>query len=583
MRTWLLGKGIDTDHYIRRLFRERPHLVPLLRNPFTAELIAEYAISGTSDRLPDSLYAVFHHYLSKRLNDDQAELARLNLSATEVRESAGIIAWKMYESSNFGLEADIDEIIRLLDSTSANQAEAVVEALRYTRLARVGGHDRRRFSFVHRRFAEFFVVDAMRRSGEALDLQAIPTDSRRRDCLVMYCGIVDLTTRQQIAAHCWSGIAGASDQIANGQMLEAREAIHYSRFLAEAFKSDREALANFRQPLGEVVTHLLRSKDLLAAKIGAELIPVIDERSQQEAITQAFETHSPWICDTTLNSCRHLGTLDQGTSLTIRVYLRSLPMEELFSRFTDISFSLNLSEAFKRQRLYLFFDLLQDISILCFILSLFIIVIFISPRHMVLGMVLETFLLLTASWWYPSIKIFQISMPFLQFRGAYDCSLRVLVVFLLEIIQNTYYSSSYSVSEIFWENFKFANFFTSLYLFVPEMFILIIVQAFIVVLAFITWDGPIQFFHSRWWLSHRRQLKIRKIISFISKILFFTFFLYTLGIIAPYVTQFKYAILDLRPFWLVYASDIIYAVLWYVLMVGMPGVFCWTFFPILLR
>jgi hypothetical protein len=88
---------------------------------------------------------------------------------------------------------------------------------------------------------------------------------------------------------------------------------------------------SFHQPLGEVVTRLLRSKDLLAAKIGAELIPIIDEKSQQEAITQAFETHSPWICDTTLNSCRLLGTLDQGTYSAIRTYIRSLSLRELLN------------------------------------------------------------------------------------------------------------------------------------------------------------------------------------------------------------------------------------------------------------
>ena len=118
-------------------------------------------------------------------------------------------------------------------------------------------------------------------------------------------------------------------------------------------------MASFRQPLGAVVTRLLRSKDLLAAKIGAELIPIIDEKSQQEAITQAFETHSPWICDTTLNSCRLLGTLDQVTYSAIRTYIRSLSLRELFSRFRDINFSLSLSEAFRGQRRALWADLLQ--------------------------------------------------------------------------------------------------------------------------------------------------------------------------------------------------------------------------------
>ena len=85
----------------------------------------------------------------------------------------------------------------------------------------------------------------MRRSEEFIDLQSIPTDSRRRDCLVMYCGIADLTTRQQIAAYCLSIIAGASDQIASGQILEARAAIHAAvSWLKHSGRTKRQWLAS---------------------------------------------------------------------------------------------------------------------------------------------------------------------------------------------------------------------------------------------------------------------------------------------------------------------------------------------------
>ena len=357
MRTWLLGQGIDSTNYIRRLFRERPHLVPLLRNPFTAELIAEYARTSAGEKLPDSMFSVFDHYLTERFASDQSALERLKLSPKNLRDAAGLIARRMYESADIGLEADVERIASLLGNSLGKPAIEIIEALRYTRIARVGGHDRRRFSFVHRRFAEFFVVDHMRRGKERPQIESIPSDSRWRDCLVMYCGIADLPIRQQIAEFCWSVIAASRHELLEGRVLEARDAVHCSRFLAEAFRSDPDATGSFRSLLGEVVAEFIGSKDLLTAKIAAEMIPLLDEAHQQLAINSAFETDSPWICDTTLGSCRHLGKLDDGTNQRMRSYLRSIPAGEFLHRFSDLSFSMSLSDAFRKQRRNLWVDL----------------------------------------------------------------------------------------------------------------------------------------------------------------------------------------------------------------------------------
>ena len=187
MHTWLLGKGIDARHYVRTLFSEQPQLVPALRNPFSAELIAEYALSCGHANLPTNLYQIFDHYLRARLRFDSAELARRGVTEVELRAAAGLIASTMYQSADFGLEADLDQLITLLTPHFGERARALIEGLKYTRLIRIGGYDRQRLSFVHRRFAEFFVVDSMRSTGQLPTPEAIPEDSRWRDCLVVYC------------------------------------------------------------------------------------------------------------------------------------------------------------------------------------------------------------------------------------------------------------------------------------------------------------------------------------------------------------------------------------------------------------
>jgi len=374
MQTWLLGQGIDSTQYIRRLFRERPHLVPLLRNPFTAELIAEYARTAAGDKLPENMFSVFDHYLSERFASDQSALDRLGVSPENLREAAALIARRMYERADIGLEADVDRITKLLPDSHETQAGKVIEALRYSRIARVGGHDRRRFSFVHRRFAEFFVVDSMRLSKETPQVESIPSDSRWRDCLVMYCGIAELAIRRGIAEFCWNVIDASRDNLLQGRVLEARDAVHCSRFLAEAFRSDHDAIASFRDSLGAVIIELIRAPDLLVAKIAAEMIPLLDEVDQRVAINSAFETYSPWVCDTTLGSCRHLAKLDDSTNESMRNYLGSIPPGEFLQRFSDLNFSMSLSDAFRKQRRDLWIDfveltLLPCLAALCFFLG----------------------------------------------------------------------------------------------------------------------------------------------------------------------------------------------------------------------
>jgi hypothetical protein len=357
MRTWLEGTGINTDDYVLRLFRERVHLVPALRNPFTAELIAEHARGLGGQNLPTTLFDIFNAYLKKRFSTDTDALDRRQLSESTLSKASATIALAMYNATDIGLEAPVDRIEALLQPELGTRATDAVEALRYTRIARVGGQRHRQFSFVHRRFAEFFVVDALLKSKDDARHESIPSDSRWRDSLVMYCGVAPLAVRRKIAEYCWTVIIGRKAEIGDGNIADARDAIHCSRFLSDAFRSDAEALADFREPLGAFVAELIDSADLLVAKIGAEMIPLIGGEYQRRAISLAFRKDSSWIWDTTFGSCRHLARIDGETHTAIRAYIDRMSTAEFVTRYDDLRFSMSLSDAFRPQRRRLAFDL----------------------------------------------------------------------------------------------------------------------------------------------------------------------------------------------------------------------------------
>lgn len=378
METWLLGRGIDTEKYIRRLFREKPQLVPLLRNPFTAELITQYILAN-EEELPENLFEVFDSYIFERLNQDKPKLKELNISIGQVRDAAALIAKSMYQSGIIGLEAEESWVIRILKKNfSDSQADSIIEALAYSRIARIGGRSKtnRRFSFAHRRFAEFFVVEASKQGENFLDIQGIPTDSRWRDCLVMYCGVSELSIRKEIANYCWEIIASSKEELLNGNFRELRSFVHCLRFLTDAFRSDFNAIEDFRSELGDLVIQALKADDILIAKIGAEAIPLIEESKQQQAIIIAFESKISWICDTTLGSCQNLAYISRKINKSIREYLRSIPTYEFIQRFKDLDFSLSLSELFVKQRRLLWIDFIEYALIYATLVSIICVTIY---------------------------------------------------------------------------------------------------------------------------------------------------------------------------------------------------------------
>ncbi len=353
MRGWLSGRGVDADDYVWRLFSARPQLLPHLRNPLTAELIAEYG-QAVGGELPDSLLAVYDSLVQRRLLEQAGDLAEAAVEPMAARLAARRIAVGMFEHGTTGLEMPLAEVLRLAagDTLTEPQGRAVVEALRRGRLARASANGSRPFAFVHRRFAEYLVAADLRGRPGGLQarLAAIPSDSRWREALLMACGVATLAERQPVAEYCWSIVSAAAPALLAGQVAEAGDALHCGRFLVEGFAADAEATAGIRQPLGELVVEMLSAQDLLVAKLGTELIPLAEGAAQQQAVRLACASDRAWVREAALRACRYVPGLDDDAYAAIHKHLAVLPYDQLPARLGDLWFGLGLSDRLRGLR-----------------------------------------------------------------------------------------------------------------------------------------------------------------------------------------------------------------------------------------
>jgi hypothetical protein len=215
--------GETTRRLATVLFRDRSELVPVARNPFAAALIADYA-SVPGRGLPSSQSEMYSAYISTTLDAVEERIERKKLNKEVVLEVAIKIADVMFQ--DIGLEASVAELRTKLAN---HPVDDVVEILKFARLGRGVAGDESRFSFVHRRFAEYFAVQELLERNKDVKFEEIPEDSQWRDAYVLYCEVANPEKSEEIARFCWEVIKGKHNP------LDLR-VIHCMRFLRDAFK-----------------------------------------------------------------------------------------------------------------------------------------------------------------------------------------------------------------------------------------------------------------------------------------------------------------------------------------------------------
>ncbi len=330
---------------IEELFRSRTELIPVARNPFSAALIRMYAETHGGD-LPVSQLEMYESYIRHRLEGSREQTEQLHLSIDEVIAGARDIAWCMFETADIGLEAAVTRLAEILPKI---KVVSITSILRYAGLARLSGGTDARFSFVHRRINEYFVAKRLLDSPDSIVLDVIPSDSRYRDALALYCEVAAASSAKTIADFCWRKV---NESIGAADIEGHQRAVHCLRFLRDAFRARPECLSFLPELAAYIHDRIHAANDILSAKIALEATGLLPDELAEPILVDALGLADPWISETALHSCRHRKEIGADLKLHLLTYLLNLTPPSFLIRYQELMFSLSLSDAFSSLQHY---------------------------------------------------------------------------------------------------------------------------------------------------------------------------------------------------------------------------------------
>jgi hypothetical protein len=220
--------------------------------------------------------------------------------------------------------------------------------LKFARLGRLGGGEEQRFSFVHRRFNEYFVVQRLKEMPHRVPKDDIPTDSRWRDALVLYCEIASEKKAREIARFCWSEIVEVAFARLDMRHPQYLRATHCLRFLKDALRSRLECIEDFRDDLAILIrSQIQNTHSLLAQKLAVEAVGLLRIDDIDGILQEALELNNAWIGETAFRSCHYVSHLTSKLRAELMAFLDAIDPLTFLRRRRDITFSLRLSNIFR--------------------------------------------------------------------------------------------------------------------------------------------------------------------------------------------------------------------------------------------
>lgn len=360
---------------IKKIFKERLDLVSIAKNPFSATLLSEY-INNNDNAFPESQTKMYSDYIERVLSSSKEKIEKRGLNEYDVKMSTIKIAEKMFH--NGGLEIKMSDLRKDLPNVNV---DSVVEILKYSRLGRGGINDESKFSFVHRRFAEYFAVQNLIIKNEKINLNAIPQDSQWRDALVLYSEVVEYGKAVEMAEYCYDFINKRKNPL-------DIEVIHTLRFLRDAFKVRVNVLKNIQNGLYDYIHDIiLNNNNILANKLVVEALGLVGDDKIDECIVLSMKSGISWINETCIRSCRHMSKITKELEGKMFEYIDSMAPKNTLYGAKEMLFSLSLSDSFKKVKRYY---LLSLFSLIFNVISVLLLLLF-SPK-LFLYLSISTFL-----------------------------------------------------------------------------------------------------------------------------------------------------------------------------------------------
>ena len=295
------------------------------KNPFYLGLLARYA--KDNKKLPDRHFDLFEHFVQTRAKTDQERLSHLGFIPTELIEQASILAFAMTQESG-GLEVNVDKIQELMDNynekcgRNSNKIEPLLHSLAYSKLGQITQGETGKpneFSFVHRRFHEYFCARFLKFNPEITPFENIVNDDRWREVLVLLCEVLPGDYLKTIFDTAKSTLQLGINT--DSGTVEHKRAIETIRFLRDGFRSRIDDLPNdIRMICADFIKKQFESKNLLNQNRSLEGLNLVDKESVNSIIELALSNDSQWLKETAIKSCRILPSIPEPISKEIRTH-----------------------------------------------------------------------------------------------------------------------------------------------------------------------------------------------------------------------------------------------------------------------
>lgn len=353
----------------------RIDLLNIASNPFYLGLLADYA--KVNKKLPGIYYDLFENFVGNRAEIDHTRIKQFDLSSSELIIKASLVAYSMTKAKDIGLEAEVTKILVAINEVPGEEEwnydalDSLLNALSFSMFGKLSvkeTNNLRVFTFVHRRFQEYFTARYIRENNKVVPIEYLAADNRWREVLVLLCEVMPREGFHSIfdfiRTHLEKGISAESGS------SEHRKAIEIIRFLRDAFRSRMDDIPeDIRRYCSEFIKSQLIYGIRLDQKRAIESISIADEKSIQNLFEKTFKIDSDWLWETAIRSCRILGLISNSISESILSYLYckyiNLNYQDYFSY--SVIFSSKILHPFKIYlRLLLMSGLLQLVTYITF-------------------------------------------------------------------------------------------------------------------------------------------------------------------------------------------------------------------------
>jgi hypothetical protein len=319
------------------LVQQRDDLLHVIQIPFYLALLARYA--KERQQLPGRHYELFEHFVCSRAQADEQRLRVFGLTPANLIEQGSVLAFAMTQTPHVGLEASVQQIQGTLTDWHGERVQSLLDALCYSKLGKMtreGPENSQVFSFVHRRFQEYFSARYLRQQPNSAPVEDLVSDNRWREVLVLLCEV--LPNQQLSAILDVSRLALSSGIHAVPGTDDHRRAVEALRFLRDGFRSRLGDLPNdIRVLCSEFIRQQFERGDLLDQKRALEGVNLADGESASSLLEAALTSDSAWLRETALRSCRILQSPPAQIKQSIRMRLFQR-YNEFDLKYDDFSF-----------------------------------------------------------------------------------------------------------------------------------------------------------------------------------------------------------------------------------------------------